>query len=201
MRTTAVPPRFNGLKPLNFVWVLTCAPANVKKTGTIQSLNVSPKGFYEGFLLKTGKDVVQVNLPKDQVHSVGDQWRLSVEIAVEVEPDEARGTAGHQVFKLVRVIGKDHGTPGDPDALAKFTGRIERLNYALHGEVNGGILDSGDFLHLKPEGARAVSLETGMAVKGKGRRKPMVGGHCVIEAEEVNGLVIEHHIAKKKHAQ
>ena len=81
----------------------------------------------------------------------------------------------------------------------RFAGRIERLNYALHGEVNGGILDSGDFLHLKPEGARAVKLKAGMKVEGRGGIKPMVGGHSVIEADDVNGIAIPHHKTKKKH--
>ena len=80
----------------------------------------------------------------------------------------------------------------------KFSGRIERLNYALHGEVNGGILESGDFLHLKPEGAQAVGLVVGMAVEARGTTKPMPGGRFVIEADEVNGTVIGHGKAKKK---
>ncbi len=90
---------------------------------------------------------------------------------------------------------KDHRAP------RRFSGRIERLNYALHGEVNGGILESGDFLHLKPEGARAVGLVVGMAVEARGTTKPMPGGCFVIEAEEVNGTVIRHGKAKKKHGK
>ena len=35
-------------------------------------MNISPKGFYEGFLLKSGKNVVQVNLPKEHLHSFAD---------------------------------------------------------------------------------------------------------------------------------
>jgi len=31
----------------------------VKKTGTIEALNVSPKGFYEWLLLRAGKKIVQ----------------------------------------------------------------------------------------------------------------------------------------------
>ena len=80
----------------------------------------------------------------------------------------------------------------------KFSGRIERLNYALHGEVNGGILESGDFLHLKPGGAQAIGLALGMAVEARGKTKPMPGGRFVIEADEVNGTVIGHDKRKKK---
>ena len=38
----------------------------MKKTGTIDALNVSPKGFYEGILLSKGRGRIQVNLPKDE---------------------------------------------------------------------------------------------------------------------------------------
>jgi hypothetical protein len=164
----------------------------VKKTGSIQSFNVSPKGHYEGFLLRTGKGIVQVNLPKDQAYGLSNEWRPDSKIAIEVEEEESRGETEHKVFRMI-----------DRPKAGKFSGRVERLNYALHGEVNGGILESGDFLHLKPEGARAVGIEVGQAVKGKGRTKPMVDGHFVIEADEVNGISMEQqkHKAKKKHAK
>jgi hypothetical protein len=171
----------------------------VKKTGTLQSLNVSPKGFYEGFLLKAGKNVIQVNLPKEHLQSFADGWPPDAEISVEVEAEEPWGAPAHKVFRLVRVIGNGHRDAEEQHR--QFSGRIERLNYALHGEVNGGILDSGDFLHLKPEGAQAVGLEVGMAVEARGKTKPMPGGRFVIEADEVNGAPIMHPEGKKKRAK
>ena len=77
---------------------------------------------------------------------------------------------------------------------------MERLNFAVHGEVNGAVLDSGDFLHLKPHGAAAIDLTVGINVKGKGPTKPMVGGRRVIEAEEVNGIQMEKKPKPKKKA-
>src|ERR1700685_312266 len=125
-------------------------------------MNISPKGFYEGFLLKSGKNVVQVNLPKEHLHSFADGWASDGEISVEVEAEEPWGAPAHKVFRLVRVMdtgrrktGEEHHPPRN------ISGRIERLNYALHGEVNGGILESRDFLHLKPEGAQAIGLALG----------------------------------------
>jgi hypothetical protein len=165
-------------------------------------MNVGPKGFYEGFLLKSGKNVVQINFPKEHLHSFADGRAPEGEISVEVEAEEPWGTPAHEVFRLVRVVDnggrkaeKDHHLPG------KFSGRIERLNYALHGEVNGGILESGDFLHLKPEGAQAIGLVVGMAVEARGATKPTPGGRFVIEADEVNGTVIGHGKARKKHGK
>jgi hypothetical protein len=72
------------------------------------------------------------------------------------------------------------------------------LNYALHNEVNGGILESGDFLHLKPEGAAAAGLKLGIAER-TGEMEPRTGGCSVIQAED--GIATERRKAKKKHAR
>ena len=77
---------------------------------------------------------------------------------------------------------------------------MQRLNYALHGEVNGAILDSGDFLHLKPHGARVLQLVVGMDVKGVGSTKLATCGHRVIDAKEVNGVQVEKKPGPKKKA-
>jgi hypothetical protein len=66
----------------------------MKKTGTIEALNVSPKGFYEGFLLRAGKKIVQVNLPK---HEAG-RLPEGVEIGKQI-------TAGHSVIEAEEVNG------------------------------------------------------------------------------------------------
>ena len=172
----------------------------MKKTGPIESLNVSPKGFYEGFLLRAGKKVVQINLPKHDLAMSQKGLEVGKQITVELEPEKPHGEPSHAVFRLLSLAGTNgDSTVVDHHAIIRFSGHIERLNYALHGAVNGGILDSGDFLHVKPEGARALKLNPGMEVEGRGRKKPMVDGHSVIEAEMVNGVEIEHRKPKKKH--
>ena len=173
----------------------------VKKTGTIEALNVSPKGSYEGLLLRTGKKIIQINLPKEKRGALGKSLNAGDLITAEVEPEKPHGKPNHVVLRFVRLHSpQSQRAHGDKHASRPFSGRIERVNYALHGEINGGILDSGDFLHLKPAGARAVSLKAGMQVKGLGTTKPMVGGHSVIEAEELNGIVIRALNKKKKDA-
>ena len=172
----------------------------MKKTGTVKSLNMSPKGFYEGAVLTAGKETMQVNFPKEEAQHFADALTPGAEVSLEVEPEESRGTPAHPVFRLVH-LSNGHAAGEHGPKHKTFSGRVERLNYALHGEVNGGILDSGDFLHLKPEGARAVDLKTGMEVEGQGPTKPMAGGHVVIEAEEVNGVAIKHGKPPKKHAK
>jgi hypothetical protein len=167
----------------------------MKKTGKVQCMNISPKGFYEGFLLKSGNKTVQINFPKELRQDFPNGWPPGKELSVEVEEEESWGEPAHRVYKLVQVLGQPR------QKRRKFSGTIERLNYALHGEVNGGILDSGDFLHLKPEGARAIGLVVGTFIEARGETRPMADGHFVIEVDEINGTVIERHKAKKKHAK
>jgi hypothetical protein len=174
------------------------------KSGIVQSFNVSPKGSYEGLLLESKEGIVQINFPQELALSVAKLAPVCETIKAVVEEMEAKHDANHPVYALVSL--KNSGgltlsleTKADGED-EKFEGKVERLNYARHGEVNGGILDSGDFLHLKPHGARAVKLAPGLAVKGTGMTKPMVGGYRVIEAGTVNGIRIEEKPKPKKHA-
>ena len=165
----------------------------MKKTGTVQAWNMSPKGYCEGFLLQSGKKISQINLHKDDRGTLTAIPQIGEKITVQVEPEDTHGEPAHEVFQMTE--GFQHA-----DGPRKFSAVITTLNYALHGEVNGGILDSGDFLHLKPEGARALAIHEGMLVEGHGDTKPMAGGHVVIEATMVNGEeVVRHHGKKKKH--
>ena len=43
----------------------------MKRTGTVAALNMSPKGFHEGFLLKTDKGTIQVNVSKHEIGALG----------------------------------------------------------------------------------------------------------------------------------
>jgi hypothetical protein len=176
----------------------------VKRTGTVEALNVGPRGFYEGFLLKTDQGIVQINLPKEG--SFGDFLASGDEVSVEVAAVRAHGERHHPVFRLLRLTNhtEDRRETRNADD-HRFSGRVKQLNYSLQGEVNGAILESGEFLYVEPECAREVGLALGMNVTGFGIRKPMIGSHRVIEAEEVNGIIIHHvgahqKIAKKNNA-
>jgi len=102
-------------------------------------MNISPNGFYERFLFRSGKNVVQVNLPKGASPPFAQGWKADREISIEAEAEESWGSPAHKVFKLVRVL-DNGGTQSDNEHQPprNLSGRIERLNYALHGEVNGG---------------------------------------------------------------
>lgn len=133
-------------------------------------------------------DLVQINFGHERSFAITGVAAVGEPIDVEVEPAPPHDKSAHPVFNLVSLNRSDAGASA---GTISFCGTVMRLNYALHGEANGGILDTGDFLHLKPHGAAALDIKVGMTVKGTGSAKPMVGGHTVIEAEEVNGVAIE----------
>lgn len=177
---------------------------SLTKDGIVQSFNVSPKGNYEGFLLDTNGERIQINFPQQWAASIAGVAAPGTPIHVEIEPREVHGHSSHPVFQLLTLSNEKKERFSLQDSIASgnahFSGKVERLNFALHGEVNGAILDSGDFLHLKPHGAAAIDLTVGMNVKGRGLTKPMVGGHRVIEAEEVNAIQMEKKPRPKKKA-
>ena len=174
-----------------------------EKRGTVQSFNISPKGSYEGLLVESKGEVIQVNFPLEWSASIAGIAAPGQQVHLEVEPHEQHDHGLHPVYRLRSVSNEKKEKFPSSESNHKdghFTGTVTRLNYALHGEVNGAILDTGDFLHVKPHGANALGLEVGMKVKGTGARKPMVGEHHVIEADEVNGVRLEKKEKPKKHA-
>jgi hypothetical protein len=149
--------------------------------GKIRSLNLSPKGHFESFLLEDAKRVVQINLDP---HSAVSGLVVGEVISVNAEPWEDERPSSHPVFAWT-----------DPPKAA-LKGVVKQINYALHGEPNGAILDTGEFVHMKPEGAKAVKLKLGQSLTVEGESKTSADGHVVIEAGKVNG--IEMHGKKKK---
>ena len=139
-----------------------------KLTGELVALNISPKGMYESMLVKDGSKVVQINFGPKEGKDISHRVRKGEKATFEVEPEEFDKPSDHPVYKLIAL------DAGKPDAKADHgevtvEGKIVQLNYALHGEINGAILDNGDFVHLKPEGAKSAKLSLGqkLTVCGK----------------------------------
>ncbi|MDY3555480.1 hypothetical protein R5W24_004623 [Gemmata sp. JC717] len=153
--------------------------------GTVRQHNFSPKGEIEGVLLDTDSGPVQVNFPHGPgaARSVPTPGAL---LRLIVAPDHRaadHAPGDHPVYEFV----------SDADAAAPVAeGVVARLNYARHGEPNGVVLDTGDFVHLKPHGMRQVALAVGTRVVAEGTARPTVTGHRVIEATVVNGTELAH---------
>ena len=74
---------------------------------------------------------------------------------------------------------------------ASYSGTVVRLNFARHGEVNGVVLDSGHFIHTRPDGMAKLQLAVGDRVEAQGDALPLVNGTgMVVEAITVNGQAI-----------
>jgi hypothetical protein len=80
-------------------------------------------------------------------------------------------------------------------------GVVKQLNFAKNGDPNGAVLDSGQFVHMKRRGARAIDLRVGqkLQVEGKSRGRGSAG-HEVIEAVTINGVDLSSARARKKQA-
>ena len=145
-----------------------------KLRGKLIAFNISPKGHIEGALVETSDGRAQVNFPKHSADSLARSMTLGerIELEVEREPDEGE----HPVYAA-------------SDSEGEVSGTIVRLNYALHGEVNGYHLDDGTFVHVKPDGAKKYDLRVGDKVKAQGLRRPGVDA-AVLEVralEKVGG--------------
>ena len=155
-------------------------------TGTVRSLNLSPKGFYESFLLDDGKRILQINFARDAGAHAANGLKPGQTVSVKAEELEDERPSDHPVYVWTDQRKGTH------------EGIVKHINYARHGEPNGAILKNGEFVHMRPEGARAVKLRVGQALSVEGDAKTSPAGHTVIEARNVNGLALKHSPAKKK---
>jgi len=155
--------------------------------GTLKHFNYSPNGGYEAMILTTKKGVVQVNFHPTQATVLAARMKVGGNVNVNGELVEgARGVA-HPVYELacLEVLGK----PLRREPAIQVKGRVARLNHSRHGEVNGAVLDTGDFVHLKPKGARALNLAVGQTLQATGPAAPLLhDGPRAIKAEKANGV-------------
>ncbi len=150
-------------------------------------VNFSPKGGLEGLVVEAGGATAQVVCPP---HLAAGLARLAaggaeVTLAVGAAPPSDKGWAAHPVYHLLEL------PEADAPEITGVSGTVARLNYAKHGEPNGVVLDTGDFVHLKPHGMAQLNLKVGDRVSAEGDIRPLeFGGGRAVEAERVNGVEI-----------
>lgn len=159
--------------------------------GTLRQLLFSPKGGIEGMLLKVGSKLLQVSMES----STADARTLAAAVGKAVEvtasADHSPKTKGgvHPVYKLdglTQIAGKPVKAGEHP-----VTGVVATLHYAKHGEPNGVILESGEFIHTRPPGMKKLKLEVGSKVVAHGELRMTVLGTPLLEAHEVNRMKLE----------
>ena len=152
-------------------------------TGKVESLNVSPDGYYESAVFSGPDGAFQVNL-SDYDEDIPEGWKVGEEATVQVIPYEDEHKSDHPVFELV-------------PAQKEISGRVKLINYALHGEQNGVVLEGGEFIHLKPPIAKAAQLKVGQEITVTGLVWTQEDGPSIVEPVTLDGQDVDK-IKKKK---
>jgi len=171
-------------------------PKFVKFQGLLQEFNLSSKGGIEGFLLHNSDgQTVQVNVTPDVGFAVVRGIGQNVEATVEPEKAPNKRRKGdHPVYRLITLTGNEgkalvFANRGDAEVVT-VQGIVKRINYTRHGEANGVVLESGEFIHLKPDGMKHAGLKVADHVTADGTASLMPLGQQVIEATTVNGIAV-----------
>lgn len=171
--------------------------------GVVARFNHSPKGGYDSVLIESADKLVQVNFPPHMAAEVAKAVATGDQISVVAVAEKSKGD--HSVYRLQKLTtakGEEivmlKPKPGEqpkpeeqpkPGNVGKIEGVVKYLNYARHGEVNGAVLESGDFVHLGPHGAELVKLAIGQKLSVEGAAVTMADSHLVIEhPSAVNGV-------------
>lgn len=172
-------------------------PRLAQLEGRFRHVVYSPKGEIEGALIELdGADAQLVFERHDEAAAAAflglkPGQRLGVEATPR--PPSDKGDAAHPTFDLVRLARVDGARFKAPQHAGEhvYAGRVVRFNHARHGEPNGVVLDSGDFIHLKPDGLRRAKLKLGDTVRAVGDAQLLATGDgWAVEAWTVNGRAV-----------
>ncbi len=160
--------------------------------GRFQHLVYSPKGGVEGVLIDTDGVLTQFVFDRHDEGAASAFAGLQAGQALVIEGTEEgpspKGEAGHTVYRFERLASVDGQAPRHTDAEADIAGTVARFNYARHGEANGVVLDTGDFVHTRPDGFARLGLKVGDKVRAEGHAQLLATGEGrVVEAVKVNG--------------
>jgi hypothetical protein len=164
----------------------------VDLSGTIEAFNYSPRGDIDGVMLKMSDKTAQINLPPGMGAALS-QTAPGSTLKVSACPEP--GQADHPIYELQSLTteqGKKISVPGaGDDKFVHEEATIKHLNYARRGEVDGALLDSGDFVHVGPA-ARDLKLSVGQKITVDGFAHAMLSGdHQAIHAVAIDGKRVE----------
>jgi len=165
--------------------------------GKFQHVIYSPKGAIEGILIDVEKEPMQMVFKRDshEESRAFEDLHQGQRVVIKAIPKgvSPKGDSDHPVFEFLRLVSVDGRKPSKhkKSSGSVFSGVVTRLNYARHGAANGVVLDTGDFLHTKPDGMLRLKLKVGDAVRADGESRPLsTGGGKAIEAIRVNGKLV-----------
>jgi len=166
--------------------------------GRFEQLIFSPGGQIEGALLSVAKSPVQIAVEPWQSDSYAGLERArkgqKVVVRAMVQGPSKHGESEHPIYDLVELVSINGAAPRakPDDAGSGYKGKVVRFNYARHGEPNGVVLDTGDFIHMRPGGFALFGLAVGDAVEAEGDAQRLVTDDgWAVEATVVNGYMFE----------
>ena len=172
---------------------------NTTIEGVFRQLIYGPKGSIEGVMILVDGEPAQLVFDRERAMQGLQFLALEPGQAVTVSAvarEERDRNVAHDVYELLDLLKVDgrKARKLKPAGAAIYSGVVVRLNYARHGEVNGVVLDTGDFVHTTPHGFIGLRLKSGSTVKASGMVRALQhGGGNVIDATRVNGKVIKRH--------
>lgn len=155
----------------------------------------SPKGGIEGIMLDADGVATQFVFGHGAdgaapFGKVKPDQRITVE-GIEAQP-WPEGENAHAIYQFTRLAGVDGQGAHDGAEPAHADGKVIRMNYARHGEANGVLLDSGDFVHIRPDRFAALGIAIGDQLEATGPGRPLGDGSGrVIDAVELNGKLLD----------
>ena len=168
--------------------------------GQFKQVIFSPKGGIEGVLLSAEGESLQIVFEKHDEESPAAFESVregqSVVVAASLAEPSPKGKGEHPVYAFEHLVSVDGRKPAKQKAHSgpAYQGKVVRLNYARHGAANGVVLDSGDFIHTKPEGMATLKLKVGDAVRADGDAHLLTTGKgWAVEATTVNGESVSPH--------
>jgi hypothetical protein len=160
--------------------------------GVFQQLVYSPKGAVEGVLIDTDGIPTQFvtdphDAPTTELLAALKPGQTLVLEGIDAGPSP-KGESPHTVYRFERLAAVDGRPPEPAPPHASVSGKVVRLNHARHGAPNGVLLDSGDFVHTRPDGFETLGLKVGDTLEAEGPARPLATGTGrVIEAHRANG--------------
>jgi len=160
--------------------------------GECQQLLFSPKGDIEGVMVRADGAVVQVRMSPATGAVFARACAPGSRVSVVAEPDHSPKTKDgkHPVFEFESFAdeaGQAIPPPEEDSGMTAIRGVVATLHYARHGQPNGVVLETGEFIHLRPHGMAHCELTVGSAVHAVGEVRMTVLGNRLLEAHRVNG--------------
>jgi hypothetical protein len=162
-------------------------------TGRLQQLLFSPKGGIEGVMLIVDSRIVQVSMRHDEADAKTLQQAVGEPIELKASADHSPKARGgtHAVYKLHAVYTLGGKSVRPKEGTPAISGLVASIHYAKHGEPNGVVLESGEFIHTRAPGMKKLKLELGARVTAKGELRMTVLGTPLMEAHQVNRVTLE----------